>query len=237
MIPGYVYYIFFLLLGFLVGCAGIQPRYHEVRRGETKQKIAARYGVALAELEKANVGNKNGIHVGDKLYIPFETIPGWNERDEDNTTEWDPSSAFAKNGGSRRDIASLNPRFIWPVLGRMSSLFGRRRGEKHEGIDIAAPKGTQVIAARSGHVIYSGNRISGYGNMVIVRHPDTLATVYAHLSKINVRKGQFVSKGQVVGRVGETGRATGPHLHFEVRDRSRPKDPLAYLPGSKTRRN
>lgn len=223
----YVFYIFFSLLFFLVGCAGVQSRYHEVKRGETKQKIAARYGVALAELEKANEHSAKGIRVGDKLYIPFETIPGWNEGDD----------ALDADSGTQRDVASLNPRFIWPVLGKMSSLFGRRRGENHEGIDIAAPKGTRVLAARSGHVIYTGNRISGYGNMVIVRHPDTLATVYAHLSKINVKKGQFVSKGQLVGRVGETGRATGPHLHFEVRDRSRPKDPLAFLPGVKTRRN
>ena len=223
----YVFYIFFSLLVFLVGCAGVQSRYHEVKRGETKQKIAARYGVSLAELDKANEQSAKGIQVGDKLYIPFETVPGWNGGDDEYDAE----------GGSQREIASLNPRFIWPVLGKMSSLFGRRRGENHEGIDIAAPKGTRVLAARSGHVIYTGNRISGYGNMVIVRHPDTLATVYAHLSKIHVKKGQFVSKGQLVGRVGETGRATGPHLHFEVRDRSRPKDPLAFLPGSKTRRN
>ena len=232
----YVVYLFFLCLGLLTGCAGIQSRYHEVKKGETKQKIAARYGVAVVELEKANVDMGKGIRVGEKLYIPFETIPGWNENNNEGP-DLDPSSAFAKNGGSLRDLSSLNPRFMWPVFGRLSSVFGRRRGEYHEGIDIAAPKGTQVLASRSGHVIYSGNKISGYGNMVIVRHPDTLATVYAHLSKIHVKKGQFVSKGQLVGKVGQTGRATGPHLHFEVRDQSRPQDPLAYLPGSKTRRN
>jgi hypothetical protein len=225
------------LLVFLNGCVGVQQRYHQVHNGDTKEKIASRYGVALSELEKYNRGIEKGIRVGDKVYIPFETIPGWNDGDEELDASVS-SSQLAKNGkGTSRELSSLSPRFNWPVYGSLSSKFGRRRGENHDGIDIAAPKGTQVFASRSGHVIYSGNKISGYGNMVIVRHPDSYATVYAHLSKILVNKGQFVSRGQKIGRVGATGRATGPHLHFEVRNRSYPTDPLALLPNHANKRN
>ncbi len=233
---GFSFILSTLIFALLVGCSGVQPRYHEVRKGETKAQIAIRYGVAIAELERANQNMEKGIQVGDKIYIPFESVPGWNEGDE-KLPELDSSLAFAKKGEGKRELSSFNSRFIWPVIGKMSSAFGSRKGENHEGIDIAAPKGTQVIASRSGHVIYSGNKIAGYGNMVIVRHPDTLATVYAHLSRINIKKGQFVSRGQLIGRVGNTGRSTGPHLHFEVRDRSHPTDPLAFLPAPKTRRN
>lgn len=222
---------------FLNGCVGVQSRYHHVHHGDTKEKIASRYGVGLSELEKYNRGIDKGIRVGDKVYIPFETIPGWNDGDEELETA-EPNSHLAGTGqSSSRELSSLSPRFNWPVYGSLSSKFGRRRGENHDGIDIAAPKGTQVLASRSGHVIYSGNKISGYGNLVIVRHPDSYATVYAHLSKILVRKGQFVSRGQKIGRVGATGRATGPHLHFEVRNQSYPTDPLALLPNHSNKRN
>jgi murein DD-endopeptidase MepM/ murein hydrolase activator NlpD len=227
----------FAFFVFLSGCVGVQHRYHHVHTGDTKEKIATKYGVALSELEKYNRGIEKGIRVGDKVYIPFETIPGWNDGDEE-TEASEPSSHVARNGqNGSRELSSLSPRFNWPVYGSLSSKFGRRRGENHDGIDIAAPKGTQVFASRSGHVIYSGNKISGYGNMVIVRHPDSYATVYAHLSKILVSKGQFVSRGQKIGRVGATGRATGPHLHFEVRNRSYPTDPLALLPNHSNKRN
>lgn len=228
-----------ILSSLIVACSGVQTRYHEVQKGETKEKIAVRYGIALVDLHRYNEGIEKGIQVGDKLYIPFETIPGWNEEEDspDESPDSDTAVLMAKNGKRGRNLSSLAPRFSWPVFGSLSSAFGRRRGEAHDGIDIAAPKGTMVFASRSGHVIYAGSKIAGYGNMVIVRHPDTFATVYAHLSKILVKKGDFVSRGQKVGRVGDTGRASGPHLHFEVRNKSYPTDPLAYLPNSKRRNN
>lgn len=124
-------------------------------------------------------------------------------------------------------------RFSWPIGGGkpISSFFGERWGRSHEGIDIAARTGTPVKAARSGKVIYSENRISGYGNMVIIRHSPSFATVYAHLSRLGVRQGDFVERGKIIGRVGMTGRATSSHLHFEIRHKRRAIDPLVYLPG------
>lgn len=124
-------------------------------------------------------------------------------------------------------------RFSWPLkAGKpISSFFGERWGRPHEGIDIAAPTGTPVKAARAGKIIYAENRISGYGNMVIIRHSPSFATVYAHLSRIGVRPGDFVERGKVIGKVGMTGRATSSHLHFEIRHKRMAVDPLIYLPG------
>lgn len=101
----------------------------------------------------------------------------------------------------------------------------------HDGIDIGAKTGTAVHAAASGEVVYSDHRLSGYGRMIIIRHSPDLFTAYAHNQRNLVRKGNRVKAGEVIARVGSSGRASGPHLHFEVRRGETPVDPLAYLPG------
>jgi murein DD-endopeptidase MepM/ murein hydrolase activator NlpD len=105
-----------------------------------------------------------------------------------------------------------------------------RNGRKHEGIDIAAPKGTPIHAAAGGEVVFSGWGPTGYGKMVIIKHQHQLTTLYAHNSKLIARKGSWVTQGQKISLMGSTGRSTGPHLHFEVRDDTQPKDPIKYLP-------
>lgn len=212
----------------IVSCAGVQARYHRVEAGESLDAIANHYQVPVAELKKYNEDMvKEGIQVGEKLYIPYEQSPLWNVEGMDDAEAGNESPKPMS-----RNVANAPATyFSWPVKGRVSSVFGPRRRKMHEGLDIAAPKGTPVRAARSGHVIYATNRISGYGKMVIIRHVDSYSTVYAHLSKIKVKKGQFVSRGEVLGLVGRTGHATGNHLHFEVRAQRVPVDPLLYLHG------
>jgi lipoprotein NlpD len=109
-------------------------------------------------------------------------------------------------------------------------VFGKRPRGHHDGIDIAAPKGTPVFAARDGRVIFS-DRLSGYGNVVIVEHAGGFATVYAHNDANLVRKGAKVVRGQHIADVGDTGRTRGSHLHFEVRKQNVARNPLYYLPG------
>lgn len=121
---------------------------------------------------------------------------------------------------------------IWPVKGNIISGFGRRGSRDHDGLDIKAPKGTPVYAAKKGTVIFADVR-SGYGNLVIIRHDDNYFTVYAHLDKILVKKGKIVKQNELIGKVGQTGRATTPHLHFEIRYKTDPKDPVLYLPQKK----
>ena len=118
--------------------------------------------------------------------------------------------------------------FSWPLNGRLTSRFGPRKGSFHDGIDIAAPVGTPVRAAAAGRVIFS-DALRGYGNVVIVKHANGFTTVYAHHHRNLVKDGQAVQRGDIVGEVGETGRVTGPSLHFEVRSGKNARNPLHYL--------
>ncbi|HEY0839187.1 MAG TPA: M23 family metallopeptidase, partial [Vulgatibacter sp.] len=121
------------------------------------------------------------------------------------------------------------PRLQWPVQGVLYSRFGARGATRHDGIDIAAPEGSTIVAAADGEVIHSGTQ-RGYGNLVIVRHEGGLITIYAHNRENLVRDGAQVKRGQPIAKVGRTGRATGPHCHFEVRQGTTPLDPLDFLP-------
>ncbi len=122
---------------------------------------------------------------------------------------------------------------IWPlshiVEKRLSQGFrlGRR---PHTGIDLSAPRGTPIYASHEGYVIYAGNGYNGYGKLIIVEQSDTWATFYSHCDRITVREGDYVQQGEKIGTVGRTGRATGAHLHFEVRRNQVPIDPLRVLP-------
>ncbi|HHY45713.1 MAG TPA: peptidoglycan DD-metalloendopeptidase family protein [Firmicutes bacterium] len=125
-------------------------------------------------------------------------------------------------------------RFVWPVRGRISSDFGSRmhpilhKVRFHSGIDIAAPQGTPVVAVADGLVIYSG-WLSGYGKTVILDHGGELSTLYGHNSVLLVSGGERVTQGQMIARVGATGLATGPHVHFEVREEGVPVSPWKWL--------
>ena len=125
---------------------------------------------------------------------------------------------------------------IWPVKGNLTDGFGARRdpfggasSEFHAGQDIATAWGTEVIATGSGEVSFAGTQ-NGYGQLVIIDHGGGLTTRYGHLSKIEVTAGQSIARGQVLGRVGSTGRSTGPHLHYEVRINEGAVNPKRYLP-------
>jgi len=118
--------------------------------------------------------------------------------------------------------------FIWPVNGTFTSPFGYRWGRLHAGIDLAAPEGTPIRAADSGRVIIAG-WTGGYGNFTCVQHNATTSSCYAHQSRFGTSMGANVSKGQVIGYVGNTGHSFGAHLHFEVRVNGNPVDPMGYL--------
>ena len=120
--------------------------------------------------------------------------------------------------------------FIWPVEGEVLSFFGERSGRVHQGVDISAKKGTKIYAAMAGKVIYSDNELGRYGNMIIIEHKNGYSTVYAHNAKNLVKKGKRVTRGQVIALVGQTGNATGTHLHFEIRKGKETVNPLLYLP-------
>ena len=130
---------------------------------------------------------------------------------------------------------------LWPVVGKLESSFGGRRNpfggsgyEFHTGQDIDAQTGDPVVAGATGTVTFAGVQ-NGYGNLVVIDHGGGLTTRYGHLSHIDVAQSQTVTRGQFIGRVGSTGRSTGPHLHYEIRINDEPVNPLQYLLTSSTR--
>ena len=124
--------------------------------------------------------------------------------------------------------------YVWPAKGVFTSGYGMRWGRMHRGIDIAAPIGTPIIAAADGKVITAGWNSGGYGNLVKLQHFDGSITLYAHNSKILVRRGQLVKQGQQIAKMGSTGFSTGPHLHFEIHTRGKKAvNPVALLPKRK----
>jgi murein DD-endopeptidase MepM/ murein hydrolase activator NlpD len=122
----------------------------------------------------------------------------------------------------------------WPLdAGIVSSEFGERWGKMHKGLDIAADVGEPVYAIAAGEVIYAGNGMRGYGNVVIIRHDRMRTSLYAHNSELKVKQGDQVTQGTLVALLGSTGHSTGPHVHFEIRDGDTPVSPRTVLPASK----
>jgi murein DD-endopeptidase MepM/ murein hydrolase activator NlpD len=128
-------------------------------------------------------------------------------------------------------------RFVWPVRGDVISTFGPKgAGQRNDGINIKANTGEPIRAAAAGDVVYAGDQVPGFGNLVLIKHADGWVTAYGHLGKVDVRMQQKVVQGQQIGSVGSTGGVTEPQLHFEIRyaptaaERARPIDPDLVLP-------
>lgn len=198
---------------------------HVVKKGETIYRIARTYGVEPRDLMEVNdLTDPRLLRPGMEIFVPGALRPldvpplppGVVPEPEPEPV---PSPAPASRDGTLH----------WPLKGVLYSRFGVRQGQRHDGIDISAPEGTPVLAAGGGVVVYTG-RQSGYGAIVIVKHDGGLVTLYAHNSAVLVKEGERVEAGTPIARVGQSGRTTGPHLHFEVRDGTRPRNPLFYLP-------
>lgn len=131
----------------------------------------------------------------------------------------------------KQAVEPAGPNFRWPVRGRIISEFGAKPGGgRNEGVNLAVPEGTPVKAAGDGTVIYSGNELKGYGNLVLVRHDDGWVSAYAHNSELKVKRGETVRRGDVVGLAGATGSVSQPQVHFELRRGNKPVDPMKYMP-------
>ncbi len=211
------------------GMSGSSGRghYHTVRAGENLYRIGQRYGVPTEVLIRANgISDVTELRVGQRLYIP-RGGRGRAPRASDRARRTDPNLKERVRADARRG-AQVD--FRWPIQRtRLTSRFGRRNGQPHEGIDLAVKQGTPIRAAEGGKVIHAG-RLGAYGKVVILKHAGDFRSVYAHARKLFVRKGQFVERAQKIAEVGMTGRTSGPHLHFEIRKRDVPKNPLLYLP-------
>ncbi|MCX8122982.1 MAG: M23 family metallopeptidase [Spirochaetes bacterium] len=152
-----------------------------------------------------------------KLIIPVEPDKATDVIDHDEYAKKEKAPEKKHTPAKKKDEA-----FIAPAQGKMTSKYGYRENPVtkkysfHKGIDIAAPKGSKVVASASGTIVTSVYMNNGYGNCIIIEHANDIKTLYAHLEKRIVKAGDIVSQGQQIGTVGATGRATGPHLHYEV---------------------
>ncbi len=199
---------------------------HKVGEGETLWGISRRYSVSVAKILAANPSvNPDRLAVGAELILPGVVARATaNVASAGSGTG--ASRAGRSNGLGSRGVTLA---FAWPVIGRITSYFGSRWGSFHEGIDIAASSGVEVHAAAPGRVVYSG-WYGSYGKLIIIDHGNGYRTRYGHNSTLMVSRGDMVSRGQPIARVGSTGRATGPHLHFEVRRNGQAVNPTAVLP-------
>ena len=189
---------------------------HIIQLGQTLSDIARSYAVPLETLMEANdLTSSSTIFAGDRILIPGATTSFWN-------------NAVTLSSG-------VSTQFIWPLEGELVSEFGWRvhpvLGDRHhhDGIDLDVPEGTAVHAAAAGEVYFYGEQ-PGYGNVLIIEHANGFYTLYGHLSDSFVFAGQYVEMGQAVARSGNSGISSGPHLHFELRNREYPIDPARYLP-------
>lgn len=148
-----------------------------------------------------------------------------------------PAQMLAKPRSAVRRGTDATPIFDWPVNGKILARFGRQpNGETNDGISILIPEDTPIKSAEDGVVVYAGNGLKGFGNLVLVRHANNYVTVYAHAKELKVKRGDQIRRGQVIGASGRTGNVIAPQLYFEVRKRSAPVDPLRFLQAA-TQRN
>lgn len=189
--------------------------YHEVKAGDTLDSVAKRYSVdpsVITECELNDLSEPYQLQVGQRLVVPGGTrpiVPRY-------VSATAPPPANAPQGTGS---------FMWPTSGYVTQSYWLG----HAAIDIGGSTGTPIYAADAGYVAATG-WMGGYGNYIVVNHGNGFETLYAHLSEIRIIAGQGVQRGQVIGLMGSTGRSTGPHLHFEVRQGGVKRNPVGFLP-------
>jgi murein DD-endopeptidase MepM/ murein hydrolase activator NlpD len=246
-----------LIEGLILAVAPAEGTVITVQAGQNMLAIALQHGMTVSELSKLN-GIKT-VQVGQYVFIPASVqgldvqgvevqssgvlqasaVAAPTPAKSSRTLHLETQKALL--GRASTLLASYTPptpnqSFIWPLGGRLTltSFYGRRNisvggNTFHAGLDIASKTGTPIAASRPGTVSKAGWGGS-YGYVVFIDHGDSSQTRYAHQSQLNVRVGQYVSQGDVIGYTGSTGASTGPHLHFEIRFNGRSVDPLGYLP-------
>ncbi|MEQ8657740.1 MAG: peptidoglycan DD-metalloendopeptidase family protein [Hyphomicrobiales bacterium] len=230
---------------------------HVVAAGETLYSVARRYNMSAQQLIAANsISDPNAIRVGQRLVVsssgqalpPVAQLPAPTQtpaqvvasrsytppRPAETQAAVQQTAAIQQVAARNDDIAEQTPlQFRWPIRGRVLAGFGvQENGVRNDGVNIAVPEGASIRAAEEGEVVYAGNELRGFGNLVLVQHRGGYVTAYAHNSRLDVQRGDRVSRGDVIARAGSTGDVDTPQLHFEIRRGTTPVDPGPYLPSS-----
>jgi murein DD-endopeptidase MepM/ murein hydrolase activator NlpD len=208
--------IFSLIFGIVSCSTSIQARragiWYSVRKGDTLEKISKKYSVSQRTIQRqTSIYVPKDISVGMRILIPGAKNP------------------IARRPTYRPKQVKISRNLIWPAKGRITSGFGMRFGRVHEGIDISKDGGRDIRAAASGIVVFAGHK-RGYGKTIIINHGRGIKTLYAHNSRIYVRKGVRVRQGDFISKMGSSGKSSGIHLHFEVHLYGKPRNPLRFLP-------
>lgn len=205
-----------IIVLFLSACSSTRSgQYVRIGHPYAIDEISKVYKVSVNDIK--NFNPTKGLNKGDWIFVPKSS-----------------GMMISSRSPAGRSLENIN--FIWPLQFstiKVSSDYGYRGFRHHDGVDLPAPRKTQIVAAADGKVVNS-SRLKGYGKTIIISHGGGIETLYAHNSENVVKNGAFVRQGQVIALVGATGRATGNHLHFEIRDNGNHKDPLSYLPNNKT---
>ncbi len=229
--------------------------YYEVQPGDSLTRIAAKNGVSVDALKKANGMETASIRIGQKLSIPAggsataaladktttASVPVRARQAENSEKKPEGYQAPVKTvsvseASAKSDVTDAAPestgigKYRWPVRGAIVAGFGANvEGNRNDGIDISVPEGTPIKAAENGVVIYAGSSLKELGNAVLVRHDDGTVTVYGHAGDLSVQRGQKIQRGQTVATSGMSGKASRPKVHFEVRKNATPVNPMSYL--------
>ena len=197
--------------------------YYRVKKNDTLYKISNCYSINLKELITINKLRKPyTLKLGDKIFLP-----SYRSKNKCNVKA---GNTIIKKKNSRTKNNPSQSIFIWPTSGKLIVSFGiKKGGRRNDGINILSALGNPVRASLKGKVVYVGNEIPAWGNLVLIRHSKGWTTTYAHLNKILVKKDELVSKGALIGSVGSSGNVSKAQLHFQIRKSAKPLNPLDYL--------
>jgi lipoprotein NlpD len=206
-----------------------------VKRGDTLARIALDNGQSPRDLAQwNNLSNPNLIEVGDLILVKPPANSKMTVKPIPKAAGDAPKTDAAKVDASKADTSKAEPtkemvaepgiRLSWPAKGKVTEEFS----EKTKGIDIAGKLGEPITAASDGKVVYAGNSLRGYGNLVIIKHDNTYLTAYAHNRTLSVKEGDTVKKGQKIAEMGDTD-TNSVKLHFELRVNGKPVNPTPYL--------
>lgn len=215
------------------------PNTYKVRQGDSLYTVSRTFGVDMSRLSRMNdLRAPYRIFPNDILKIPDgEVIAAARPQQAVVSQKVAPSLPPQKTAVSQPKAVQKAPparasngRFGWPLRGKVLSEYGPKPGGLHnDGINIAGKRGDPISAAENGVVVYTGDDIGGFGNLILIRHADRYMSAYGHLDKINVRKGDTITKGQTIGQLGSTGHVDSPQLHFEIRRGTKALNPQQYL--------
>lgn len=193
--------------------------FYKIKKGDSLNKIADLFKVQVEDIKEINGLDSDTVHVGNELFIKNPSL----------------SRYLSNISSGKKKTVSSESGFMMPIkYTGISSPFGNRfhpvlkRYIFHSGVDLKA-RFIPLYAAKAGKVSFAG-QMNGYGKIIIIQHGNGFETRYAHLDKIGIKKGAYVKRGELIGKTGQSGRVTGPHLHFEMRVKGKPVNPMRYVP-------